>query len=587
MLATQLNHFVQSGTVQANTIIDLNEYMSNTIQDRLVVIVLNLTVHPGPTPAGRIGAPVDVSKAGVVVTPSAAPSKPLYNSYGGMNTANASGPNAYGQPSQATSMAGSDNATAGQPNPYGSVAPYRPPNQTHAPIVRSVATTSTMITPIGQLNMYQNRWTIKARVTSKSDIRTWANAKGEGSLFSVELLDSSMDIRATFFKEAVDKFYSMLVVGKVYSFSGGRLKVANQQYNTCKSNFEITFDQNSEIQTEADVGDISKQNYDFVPIASIESIEANKTVDILAVVKSVGDVAKLTSKKSGQELTKCDLVLVDNSGTEISLTMWGDKANQAPMLFANTPVVAFRRARVSDYNGKTVSLSGDYEVNPDISEARSLLAWWKSGQGVNTRSLSSSGGGAGRMEGFAERKDIATIKNENLGQSGSDKADYLTFKATLTFLKSNKEGGAWYPACANSGEPCKNMFRVTQTPDGQWSCEKCQGTYPTCVRRWIFSGTVEDDTSTSWVSFFNEQAEQLLGTSADEVYERTFTGGQHDQDAYDSVFARAAYTEWVFKCRVKNEVYNDEARSKTSVIAIQPVDYAKESLDILAALEKL
>ena len=35
------------------------------------------------------------------------------------------------------------------------------------------------------------RWTIKARVTSKSQIRKWSNAKGEGHLFSIDLMDSS------------------------------------------------------------------------------------------------------------------------------------------------------------------------------------------------------------------------------------------------------------------------------------------------------------------------------------------------------------------------------------------------------------
>lgn len=60
------------------------------------------------------------------------------------------------------------------------------------------------------------RWTIKARITSKSDIRRWSNAKGEGTLFSIDLLDSDGgEIRATFFKEACDKFFPVLEEGKV------------------------------------------------------------------------------------------------------------------------------------------------------------------------------------------------------------------------------------------------------------------------------------------------------------------------------------------------------------------------------------
>ena len=35
------------------------------------------------------------------------------------------------------------------------------------------------------------------RVTKKSDIRTWSNARGEGKLFSLELMDESGEIRCT------------------------------------------------------------------------------------------------------------------------------------------------------------------------------------------------------------------------------------------------------------------------------------------------------------------------------------------------------------------------------------------------------
>jgi replication factor A1 len=62
------------------------------------------------------------------------------------------------------------------------------------------------------------RWTIKARVTAKSDIRRWSNAKGEGTLFNIDLLDSEGgEIRATFFKEACDKFFPILEAGKVFN----------------------------------------------------------------------------------------------------------------------------------------------------------------------------------------------------------------------------------------------------------------------------------------------------------------------------------------------------------------------------------
>ena len=36
------------------------------------------------------------------------------------------------------------------------------------------------------------RWTICARVTSKSSIREWSNSRGTGRLFNVDLIDESV-----------------------------------------------------------------------------------------------------------------------------------------------------------------------------------------------------------------------------------------------------------------------------------------------------------------------------------------------------------------------------------------------------------
>ena len=63
------------------------------------------------------------------------------------------------------------------------------------------------------------RWTIKARVSNKTQIRNFENARGPGKLFSCDLVDQSGEIRATAFNAECEKFYSVLQVGKVASRS--------------------------------------------------------------------------------------------------------------------------------------------------------------------------------------------------------------------------------------------------------------------------------------------------------------------------------------------------------------------------------
>ncbi len=58
---------------------------------------------------------------------------------------------------------------------------------------------------------FLDSWIIKARVTKKSDIRNWSNAKGQGKVFSIELIDShGTEIQASFFNDACDENFGKL-----------------------------------------------------------------------------------------------------------------------------------------------------------------------------------------------------------------------------------------------------------------------------------------------------------------------------------------------------------------------------------------
>jgi len=210
---------------------------------------------------------------------------------------------------------------------------------------------------IRSLNPYRNRWTIKARVTNRSDIKKWNNARGEGQLFTVDLLDAEgTEIRAKFWKEAVDLFYEMLSPGTIATFSGGKLGQANARFNTLKNEYELSFDRSASINPiSEDDNTIKAMHFDFIKLADIENMELQSNVDIIGVVKDFQPVTSLTAKSSGRELFKRDLTVVDDSGVAVRLTLWGAEAQKDDATFGDNPVLVMKGARVGEFQGKNLS----------------------------------------------------------------------------------------------------------------------------------------------------------------------------------------------------------------------------------------
>ena len=78
-------------------------------------------------------------------------------------------------------------------------------------------------------------------MSKKTPVKHFRSARGEGKLFSVELLDEETEIRGTFFGMAVDNFFDVIQEGSTYLMSGGSVKAANKQYTSINNPYEITF----------------------------------------------------------------------------------------------------------------------------------------------------------------------------------------------------------------------------------------------------------------------------------------------------------------------------------------------------------
>ena len=133
-------------------------------------------------------------------------------------------------------------SAGGTPAPAPAKQALTPAPQTHTSTPAMHANTSSPqrhVYPIEGLSPYQNNWTIRVKVKQKSDIRTYSNARGEGKLFNVTLMDETGEIKATAFNNNVDEFFPKLQEGKTYYISKGQVNLAKKKFATVNNEYEL------------------------------------------------------------------------------------------------------------------------------------------------------------------------------------------------------------------------------------------------------------------------------------------------------------------------------------------------------------
>ncbi|XP_014215325.1 replication protein A 70 kDa DNA-binding subunit [Copidosoma floridanum] len=541
MLATQLNHLVTDNILSEHSIVRINRYAISMVNNggtqRRVMVILNIEVLvPG-------------NEVGVVL--------------GDINSENAKSEEVADPVVNKTKTA-----------PQKSVAPAPVPKPTPKNNLNDSISSGINTTPIVALSPYQNRWVIKARVANKSPIRTWSNSRGEGKLFSMDLLDESGEIRCTAFRDQCDKFYDMIEIGKVYFISRCILKPANKQFNNLKNDYEMTLGNDSEvIVCNEESEEIPSLQFNFVPISTVETTPKDDLLDILGIVKSCSDVQNLVARTTGRELKKRDINIVDENNDMISLTLWGQQA--VDFDGTTNPVIAVKGAKIGEYQGgKNLSLvaSSMLQVDPDIPQAHKLRGWFKTvGSNAESRSLSKTNVSSGMNGTWATFKEAA---ENRFGHQ--DQPSYFICKATVNLIKAEN---ALYKSCPSEG--CKK--KVVDQSNGMYKCEKCQREFPNFIYRLLASANLVDWTANHWVTAFNDDAEVLMNASAQELGELK----EKNDDTYMEKIGAAAFKSYIFKLRMKMENYNDENRLKATVVTIQPINYKTYTEHLLNNIKEL
>lgn len=125
----------------------------------------------------------------------------------------------------------------------------------------------------------------------------------------------------------------------------------------------------------------------------------------------------------------------------------------------------------------------------------------------------------------------------------------------------------WYEA---HGDGCQK--KVIQNSDGTWTCEKCNANVENCDRRYLVTSTFIDDSGQAWISSFNEHATQFLGNVSANDLAAYKEEVENEDGKFEDYMRQFNFKQYHVKIRVKSEVWNEQTRVKSNIVAMTPLD---------------
>lgn len=344
------------------------------------------------------------------------------------------------------------------------------------------------VMPIKALGLHSSDWTIKVRLIRKGELKKFTREKyGESHLLPLEFIDSEgTQICATLFSSGVDKYQSILTPLSCYLVSNGTVKMANKNYTSVRNDFAITLDATVAIQPVADDPSIPRAGYCFMPIVKIAEVASGTMIDIIGVVRTVREVTEF-GRRDGTHTVRRGILLCDDSGHEIEVTMWGALAEGN---YSVDDIVAFKGVRVSDYNGKQLNTTSDTMItkDPEHERTKELRSWRANKEDLELVSLTNKSVSAEDMLMLAE-----VIKSgETL--DADPKGMMCWVSGSIIMIMYDK--GFYYMGC----KKCKK-----KVPDSV--CDRCK---EEAIPYYMFNMKISDGTDSVWVHVFGEQGEALV-----------------------------------------------------------------------------
>lgn len=531
ILNSSMSLLLQNNEVIVGTVIQVTRHNVNTIKGENMMIIHEMTVLQKDCE--------NLAEASVTMVPKPAPSGGAFGSSG------------FGKKAFGSSSAFGGNKFGGNNAGFGAR--------------QSIASSSrSQFYPLKSINPFMREFTIKARVSAKSTVRHWKNARGEGKLFNVDLIDAEgTEIQGTAFNDAVDTLYPMLEKGKVYIIKKARARMSKRQYTHIPHQYCLEL-ADAEVTPCEDDGGIEKFKFDFKRIEEVSSIDNGSFIDVIGICQKVSEVAEFTSKK-GNDLKKREFFLVDQSSSNISCTLWGESADKFQP-DNEDKVICLKAAKVSDFSGKTLTVNS-YSIEPEIPDVKEMKNWWaQNKQSLTIKSLTQarSFGGAG---------PTITLDEANLLGQNPEVPDYFSANVTFTQLFVKADRNPWYNSCPSSPDPVSQracLKKVIEGTEGEgtWYCVSCSKNFNNYLPRYIMKAKIADHTGSLYIGLFDRDCNAILSKTAAEAEQLKET----DLVAYNNIFTEPVCKRYKARIRAKQETYNDEIRTRFDVVGVEEVD---------------
>ncbi|CAJ0963443.1 unnamed protein product, partial [Mesorhabditis belari] len=418
--------------------------------------------------------------------------------------------------------------------------------------------------PIASITPYLSKFRILGLCTSKEDIRTiQSQARGALKVLNFDVTDDRGDsIRVVAFGELADKMNAQIQENCSYYLSNCSVRQANKRFNSTGHDYELS------LRTAEDVIPCLDHQIDKPPfqlrrvmLNNVAQHKGDGLIDVLAVVDNVGSVNQFTAR-NGNEVVKRDVTLIDESGTQVAMTLWAQHAKDFDDE-GTGHTIGIKGALVREFNGMySITAGARFEMDPMVPGCKELLTWYMTNRESITP-VSISMGGGDRSSAASLERDFTFLDVAIGGDygKGEEKGHYFTIKG---FFNGMKMENALYQACATEG--CQKKVIIEQNA---FRCEKCNKTMDNFKWNIILQAELIDYTGIVWTSLFSKACEQLLGMTAQQLGELR----DSNQSAYEEVFQRAKFTPYLVRVRAKSEFYNEEERIKYQVFSVDPIDY--------------